>query len=418
MAASLLGRAPAPRRAELRLVRDADQQPIDQCIVIYYPAPRSFTGEDVLELQGHGGPVILDLLLQRVLSLGARLARAGEFSERAFLNGKLDLTQAEAIADLIDSASEQAARSAMRSLQGQFSQRVQRLVEKTVRLRTYIEGALDFPEEEIDFLNNDEIQGGIAECIDASNSLLAMAGQGQRLRDGLAVVIAGPPNVGKSSLLNQLAKRDRAIVSHVPGTTRDTVEEQITIDGVPFQVTDTAGLRSTDDSIEQEGIRRAQDMMLAADRILMVIEGGNTPEPEELAILEAPEGANRITVIRNKIDLYGLESGVRQGKYGVEIALCAKSGEGVERLERHLKECVAGQAAGESNFTARRRHLAALRQAQQRLMDAHEELSGCGAGELAAENLRLAQQAFSQITGEFTTEDLLEEIFSSFCIGK
>jgi len=371
-----------------------------------------------LELQGHGGPVVMDLLLARVLELGARPARPGEFSERAFLNDKLDLAQAEAIADLIASDTAAAARAALRSLQGEFSRRVHALVEDLIELRMYVEAAIDFPEEEIDFLADRTIVERLRTLREQMNALQAAAGQGRLLRDGMIVVIAGRPNAGKSSLLNRLAGREAAIVTAVPGTTRDVLREHISIDGMPLHVIDTAGLRDSDDPVEREGIRRAWTEIEAADRILMVVDDRRGLTVEDRALrARLPVGA-AVTVLYNKIDLSGRSPTVRDGEWGAEILLSAKTEAGLDLLREHLKACMGYHGGGEGTFMARRRHLEALERVTAALERADYQLEVIRAGELVAEELREAQSALAEITGEFTSEDLLSRIFSSFCIGK
>jgi tRNA modification GTPase len=418
IAQTLAGDVPLPRRASFRGFRDAGGQLIDKGIVLYFPAPHSFTGEDVLELQGHGGPVVMDLLLARVLELGARLARPGEFSERAFLNDKLDLAQAEAVADLIASSTAEAARAAMRSLQGEFSARVQELVEALIELRMYVEAAIDFPEEEVDFLSEGPIAERLAGLNEQLYSLRTAATQGRLLRDGMTVVIAGRPNAGKSSLLNKLAGREAAIVTEIPGTTRDVLREQINIDGMPLHVIDTAGLRESIDIVELEGIRRAWNEIQSADRILMVVDDRYGLTAEDRALRARLPTGTDITVIYNKIDLSAKEAGSQEGEWGTEILLSAKTGAGLEVLRWHLKACMGYQGAGEGSFMARRRHLDAIGRAGEALDRARYQLEVARAGELVAEELRQAQNALSEITGEFTSEDLLGRIFASFCIGK
>lgn len=417
IAEAMLGRLPRPRLATFAHFLDATGQSIDQGLALFFPAPYSFTGEDVLELHGHGGPVVLDMVLARALELGARLARPGEFSERAFLNGKMDLAQAEAVADLIEAGSESAARSALRSLEGEFSRRVHALVEALARLRMYVEAAIDFPEEEIDFLADERIAQELDALTRGIAELLAATRQGVLLHDGMSVVLAGPPNAGKSSLLNALAARDSAIVSAIPGTTRDVLRERIHLDGMPLHVVDTAGLRDSRDEIETEGIRRAREQMERADRVLLVLDdsAGTDAAPEVLKHL--PPALPR-TVIRNKIDLTGRSAGVAHRAGDIEIALSVKTGAGLDDLRRYLKTCMGFQSAGEGTFMARRRHLDAIRRAQDCIARGRAQLAETRAGELLAEELRLAQQALSEITGEFTPEDLLGRIFSSFCIGK
>ena len=417
IAEALLGKLPASRHATFANFLDASRRPMDQGLAIFFPAPHSFTGEDVLELHGHGGPVVLDMLLNRTLELGARLARPGEFSERAFLNGKLDLAQAEAVADLIEAGSETAARSALRSLEGEFSQRVHALVEGLTRLRLYVEAAIDFPEEEIDFLADARVTQELDMLAQDIGELLASTQQGVLLHDGMTVVLAGPPNAGKSSLLNALAARDTAIVSPIPGTTRDVLRERIHLDGMPLHIVDTAGLRASRDEIESEGIRRAREQMQRADRVLLVLDDSSHDALPAEAMQHVPEKLPR-TIIRNKIDLTGRASGATRTADETEIALSVKTGAGLEDLRRHLKTCMGFQPAGEGTFMARRRHLDAIRRAQACLVQGSARLKESRAGELLAEELRLAQQALSEITGEFTPEDLLGRIFSSFCIGK
>jgi tRNA modification GTPase len=395
-----------------------NQAPVDNGIALFFPAPHSFTGEDVLELQGHGGPVVMDLLLEQVLALGARLARPGEFTERAFLNGKLDLAQAEAVADLIDSTTRQAARSALCSLQGEFSERVHTLVDELIRLRTWVEGSLDFPEEDIDFLEKAGIQHDLEHCLRSLEQLLREAHQGQMLKDGLTVVICGPPNVGKSSLLNRLARCDRAIVTEMPGTTRDVIREQINLDGLPVHLVDTAGLRMTTDRIEQEGIRRARAVLKQADQVLFVIEYDDLLASEDQQLLGSLPPGCGYTLVNNKIDLHGVAPQVIRTDRGDEILLSAKTGAGLDLLEHYLKERAGYNEVQEGAFSARRRHLEALHRARDCLDEANRQWFETVALELMAENLRAAQQALSEITGEFTTEDLLSQIFSNFCIGK
>lgn len=418
IATALLGGVPRPRAAAFRHFRDADGGLIDAGVALYFPAPHSFTGEDVLELHGHGGPVVMDLLMARVLELGARPARPGEFSERAFLNDKLDLAQAEAVADLIASSTVAAARAAMRSLEGEFSAQVRALVEGLIELRMYVEAAIDFPEEEVDFLNEGHIAERLQRLHDQLAALRATAVQGRLLRDGMTVVIAGRPNAGKSSLLNRLAGREAAIVTAIPGTTRDVLREHIGIDGMPLHVIDTAGLRTGADVIEQEGVRRAWSEIRAADQILLVIDDqqGLTAEDQALRAQFPAEAA--VTLIYNKIDLSGKTPAQREDGPGAALWLSAKTGAGLDLLRRRLKSCMGYQDSGEGGFMARRRHLDALEQAAAALAQARYRLDVSHAGELVAEELLQAQHALGEITGEFSSEDLLTRIFSSFCIGK
>lgn len=419
IAQGILGRLPVPRQAEYLPFMAATNHVLDQGLALYFPGPNSFTGEDVLELHGHGGPVVMDMLLGRVLELGARLARPGEFSERAFLNDKIDLVQAEAIADLIDCSTRQAARLAMASLQGEFSTRVHALVERLIRLRIYVEAAIDFPEEELDFLSDGKVSEDLLSIRHDLDNVFASARQGSVVREGMTVVIAGQPNAGKSTLLNRLAGRDAAIVTDIPGTTRDVLREQIQIDGLPLHVIDTAGLRESTDRVEQEGIRRAWDEIRRADRILLLVNDAQGITGIERDILgQLPQPGPGLSIVRNKCDLSGSPPGIQQGELGPEIRLSAKAGEGMDLLRQHLKECIGYQPAGEGGFIARRRHLEALVRAQGFLAEGAAQLAGPSAGELLAEDLRQAQQALREITGEFSSDDLLGRIFSSFCIGK
>jgi tRNA modification GTPase len=418
IARQLLGRLPKPRVAERHDFRDGDRTLIDAGLTLYFPAPASFTGEHVLELHGHGGPVVMDLLLARVLALGARPARPGEFSERAFHNGKLDLAQAEAIADLIDSGTAQAARAAVRSLQGVFSDRIHALLEQLIALRSWIEAAMDFPDEEIDLLSNERIGEQLAALGEAIERVLTDAHQGQLLHDGITLVIAGRPNAGKSSLLNALAGFDAAIVTDIPGTTRDVLREHIQIDGMPLHIIDTAGLHDSSDPVEQAGMQRARRAMNNADRVLLVIDDQAGYTAADAAILEALPAGIPHTRIRSKIDLTGRPPGISGAADSVEAALSAHTGAGLDDLRRHLKQCVGFQEQTEGGFSARRRHFDALQRACAHIMEGARLLREQHAAELLAEELREAQQDLGEITGEFTSEDLLDRIFSSFCIGK
>ncbi|HPE59921.1 MAG TPA: tRNA uridine-5-carboxymethylaminomethyl(34) synthesis GTPase MnmE [Thiolinea sp.] len=414
IAVQLGGPLPAPRRAVYRHFSDADERPLDDGILLYFPAPGSFTGEAVVELQGHGGPVVLDLLLQRCLELGARLARPGEFSERAFLNGKLDLAQAEAIADLIDSGSRQAARSALRSLQGVFSQAIEVLLQQLVALRVYVEATLDFPEEEIDFLADGEVSRRLSAIHQQLQAVLHKAHQGSLLRDGMQLVIVGRPNAGKSSLLNALTGQETAIVTDIAGTTRDVLRERIDLDGMPLHIIDTAGLRDSEDPVEKIGIARAWQAAEQADMILLLVDDAEPDHPENAGILaRLPDGLARLTV-HNKIDL----SGSPPGRRGTHLYISAKYHQGIDTLRDALKARMGYQESTEDVFIARRRHLQALAQTRAALERAQEQLQAFNAAELVAEELREAQEALGQITGRFTSDDLLGEIFSSFCIGK
>jgi tRNA modification GTPase len=423
VASAILGKVPKPRTAEYLPFLDEQKQTLDQGIALYFPGPNSFTGEDVLELQGHGGPVLLDMLLRRVLQMkDVRIARPGEFSERAFLNDKLDLTQAEAIADLIDASSEQAARSAMHSLQGEFSRKIHDLVEKVIYLRIYVEAAIDFPDEEIDFLSDGKVAGDLAEIISDLAGIQKQATQGSILREGMRVVIAGRPNAGKSSLLNALAGREAAIVTEIAGTTRDVLREHIHIDGMPLHIIDTAGLREATDKVEQIGIERAWQEIAQADRVLFMVDGTTTNATSPADIW--PDFMSRLpkdlglTVIRNKADLTGETTGASQdGDYPV-FHISAKTNSGIDQLRDHLKACMGFDANTEGSFIARRRHLDALQRAAEHLAIGDAQLHNHLAGELLAEELRLTQQHLNEITGEFSSDDLLGRIFSSFCIGK
>ncbi|HEV2321953.1 MAG TPA: tRNA uridine-5-carboxymethylaminomethyl(34) synthesis GTPase MnmE [Gammaproteobacteria bacterium] len=410
------GETPEPRRIAVRGFKDADGSLIDSGLLLYFAAPNSFTGEDVLELHGHGGRVVLDLLLQRVIALGARLAKPGEFSERAFLNDKLDLAQAEAVADLIDSGTAQAARAAVRSLSGDFSAQVQLLVEALTTLRAYVEAAIDFPDEEVDFLTEGDVTGRLEEIRGRFERLSQAARQGSLLRDGMTAVIAGQPNVGKSSLLNYLAGHEAAIVTDIPGTTRDLLREHVSLDGLPLHLVDTAGLRESDDPVEQEGVRRAKREMQNADRVLLLVDATRGLGAEDERTLEALPLELAVTVVYNKIDLTGQDPAEDELDGLPSLWLSARTGQGMELLREHLKQA-AGFEEQEGGFSARRRHLDALARARQHLNAAMDQAKA-GAGELLAEDLRLAQTALSEITGEFTSDDLLGKIFSSFCIGK
>lgn len=422
IARDVLNIEPKPRYAHYGPFHDRDGQTLDEGIALYFPNPHSFTGEDVIEFQGHGGPVILDLLLKRIIELGARQANPGEFSERAFLNDKMDLAQAEAIADLIDSTSEQAARSALRSLQGAFSQRVNALVEALIELRIYVEAAIDFPEEEIDFLGDGKVTGDLQSLSSLLQEVIHEASQGAILREGMTVVIAGRPNAGKSSLMNVLAGKETAIVTDIAGTTRDVLKEHIHIDGMPLHVIDTAGLRETEDRVERIGVERAFQAIGEADRVLLMVDGAVTSatQPDDIwpeFVNRLPE-KNKLTIIRNKIDLTGEQPGLSQEEGVPVIRVCARSQSGLDALRDHLKTCMGYEGAMEGGFSARRRHMDALRRAGEFLENGRLQLEHMGAGELLAEDLRQAQKALGEITGVFTSDDLLGRIFSSFCIGK
>lgn len=421
IAAQLLGKLPKPRYADYLPFLDQHHQVIDQGIALYFKQPHSFTGEDVLELQGHGGQVIVDMLINACVATGhARIARPGEFSERAFLNDKMDLTQAEAIADLINAESEAAAKSAVQSLQGAFSTKVDELVDQIIALRMYVEAAIDFPDEEVDFLSDGKIKTDLANIIQQLTLTLQQANQGSLLRDGMRVVIAGKPNAGKSSLLNQLAGKQTAIVTDIAGTTRDTIKEHIHIDGMPLHIIDTAGLRESTDKVEQIGIERAWEEINQADRILIVTDSTEQwiDSVDDLpAILtdKLPHHCG-ITLVRNKVDLLGTVSDSNPNEAIFNIS--ANTGEGIDALKHHLKQCMGFEHASEGQFIARARHVNALKTAHHHLITGEEQLEAHLAGELLAEELRIAQQALDEITGKFTSDDLLGKIFSSFCIGK
>jgi len=417
IARGILGHLPPPRRAVFLPFRDAASVSLDEGLALWFPTPHSYTGEDVLELQGHGGPVVLDQVLGQVLTLGARLARPGEFSERAFLNGRLDLAQAEAVADLIDATSTQAARAALRSLQGEFSNRVEGLVAALTALRVYVEAAIDFPDEEIDLLADGEVTKRFTNIRTQLATLLAEAHQGTLLREGMTVVIAGRPNVGKSSLLNGLARREVAIVTNIPGTTRDVLREAIHLDGMPLHIIDTAGLRTTNDPIEREGVRRAYAEMKRADRILLVVDDAVGVGLEEQFILAQLPAGSTLTVVRNKADLSGRSPGLADGPYGPEVILSATTGVGLPALITHLKAAMGYSSPDAGNFSARRRHLEALHKTQAHLDSAATTLMTFSL-ELLAEELRLCQERLGEITGAVTADDLLGQIFGSFCIGK
>ncbi len=420
IAEAVLGKLPKPRYALYGDFLGQNGEVLDKGIALYFPNPHSFTGEDVLELQGHGGPVVLQWLLDRVVTLGARLAEPGEFSKQAFMNDKLDLAQAEAIADLIDSSSEQAARSALRSLQGDFSREVNALVEATIRLRIYVEAAIDFPEEEIDFLSDGKVAADLQTILDRLHSVFESAKQGALLREGMSVVILGRPNAGKSSLLNALSGKESAIVTDIAGTTRDIVKEEINVDGMPLHILDTAGVRDATDQVEQIGIERAWQALDNADRVLVMLQAGEAIHAEDQMILDRLPVQIPVTLIRNKIDLIGhapmVEVEAATGR--TVVWLSAREKLGLELLREHLKTEMGFKQTGEGVFMARKRHLEALELALSWVLNGQQQLEGFAAGELLAEDLRLAQQALSEITGRFTSDDLLGRIFTSFCIGK
>lgn len=428
IAAVMLGELPSPRRATFGRFLDGAQQPIDAGLALFFPAPASYTGEHVLELHGHGGPLVMAALVARALELGARRAQPGEFTQRAFLNDKLDLAQAEAIADLIDAGSRAAVRAAMRSLQGEFSAMVRGLTEALIDVRTYVEAAIDFPEEEIDFLADRELEQRFAALRGHFAGVLASARQGRLLRDGMTVVIAGPPNAGKSSLMNRLAGFDAAIVAPVPGTTRDVLRERIEIEGLPLHLLDTAGLRIGGDAVEAEGMRRARGEIARADRVLFVIDAAADPAAEAFRAERARLPAEvPVTLLLNKCDLLsGNEADVRKiaaGDFSHEpgpprLHVSALTGAGLAELRAHLLGCMGFQSVDSGAVSARQRHLESLTRAREHTEEAQRQLTERRAGELVAEELRAAQQALGEITGEFTSDDLLGRIFAGFCIGK
>lgn len=420
IAESMLGALPQARSATFTPFKDPNGEVLDEGLALWFPAPHSFTGEDVLELQGHGGPVVLDRLLAAALEGGARLARAGEFSERAYLEGKLDLVQAEAIADLIESGSEQAARAALHSLQGEFSARIHLLVEQLTRLRIQVEATLDFPEEEIDFFDEAALSADFLPIVQGLEVVIAQAREGARLRDGFTVVLVGPPNVGKSSILNALAQTERAIVTPIAGTTRDVLRETILIDGMPLHVIDTAGLRDSDDPVEQEGIRRARAEMERAERILLIEDASMSVDAAESMEMDAklaslPDVPR--TYLRNKIDLTDASAGWMERAGKKQLQISAQTGAGLDLLRNHLRELAGLQSTDAGGFSARRRHVDALLRARCALEDARARLQE-RAGELFAQDLLSAQNALGEITGVVTPDDLLGRIFSEFCIGK
>lgn len=425
IAQQILGKLPQPRYAHYGHFYGDNAEILDTGIALYFPKPHSFTGEDVLELQGHGGPIVLQWLLDRVVALGARLANPGEFSQQAFMNDKLDLAQAEAIADLIDASSQQAAKSALKSMQGDFSNQVNDLVEQMIQLRIYVEAAIDFPEEEIDFLSDGHVAGQLSGILEQLQAVFKSAQQGALLREGMSVVILGRPNAGKSSLLNALSGKESAIVTDIAGTTRDIVKEEIQIDGMPLHILDTAGLREATDQVEQIGIQRAWDAIEGADRILVMVQAGEAIHPEDQAILDQLPSHIPITLIRNKIDLLSLQPKSEQvcdhtasGHEETVIWLSAKQKIGLDLLTAHLKQVMGFAQTSEGVFIARKRHLDALERALNFVENGQQQLALYAAGELLAEDLNQAQQALSEITGSFTSDDLLGRIFTSFCIGK
>ena len=413
---ALIGEPLSPRRATLTAFNDARRSAIDEGIAVYFPAPHSYTGQDVLELQGHGGPMVLQLLLKRCLELGARPAQAGEFTRRAYLNDKIDLAQAESVADLIDAATAEAARSALRSLQGAFSQRIEELLDALVELRTLVEAALDFPDEDVEFVKESDGAGRLQALQDRLQEVLSASQQGSLLREGMRVVLAGQPNVGKSSLLNRLAGEELAIVTDIPGTTRDAIRQSISIEGIPVHVIDTAGLRPSSDPVEMLGIARTWEAIEHADLVVLLVDATQGEAVADREIMgRLPIALPRLKVM-NKIDLLPRPPALERGRGAGTVWLSAKTGDGVDLLRSALLEAV-GWLGGSSEglFMARERHLQALQLARTHLERATHQLANL---ELFAEELRLVQQALATITGEFTSDDLLGEIFSRFCIGK
>lgn len=414
IAIAMLGSLPEPRLATYARFCDAAGEAVDTGVALYFPAPGSFTGESVLELQGHGGPVVMAMLVEAAVTLGARLAEPGEFTKRAFLNDKLDLAQAEAVADLVGSSTQQAARAALRSLSGAFSEKVTALAENLVRLRMYVEAAIDFPEEEVDFLADDKLTAELDDCATDFAALLQSAGSGRVLRDGYRVVIVGKPNAGKSSLLNHLSGEDSAIVTEVAGTTRDILREQINIDGLAVELIDTAGLRDDPDRIEAEGIRRARKALSNADAVLWIQDATDTAS--ERLDPGVPAGIP-LTIVRNKIDLTDESPGAETGEH-VVVRLSAKTGAGVAALRERLRQMAGYKDLGEGAYTARQRHVDALQRAAGHFGAGRKALDDNRAGELLAEELRLAHEALGEITGAVSADDLLGMIFAKFCIGK
>lgn len=417
IATKICGALPLPRQSSLRAFLDVNGEPIDRGLVLCFAAPHSFTGENVVELQGHGGPVLMQLLLQTACASGARVARPGEFSERAFLNDRLDLAQAEAIADLIDASSAQAVRAARRSLDGEFSARVEALVAELIQLRVFVEGALDFSDEDVNWLADEGLHSRVIILLEHLRTLLTQAAQGRRLREGIVVTLTGQPNVGKSTLLNRLAGTDAAIVTDIAGTTRDVLRENIVLDGMPLTVVDTAGLRDSDDPVEREGIRRAWQALEQAEIALYLVDHAGIT-PADTALLAKIPAHLRVVVIHNKADVRGETPCRREVDCRVEIALSAATGAGVTLLVEEIRHIAGLDDGAENLFSARTRHLDALRRTLECAETAQRHLQQGASAELSAEELRLAQSALSEIIGALSSDDLLGHIFSQFCIGK
>ncbi len=417
IAQTILGRCPKVRHAELVSVRDSSDNIIDQGISLFFENPSSFTGEDVLEIHGHGGVVVMQMILQRIVELGARLARPGEFSERAFLNNKLDLAQAEAIADLISSKTQSSVKAANRSLKGEFSKHVNAILSRLTQLRVFVESSIDFPEEEIDFLADKRIIEWNHQLIGDTELLLQRANQGKLLTDGIVMVIAGKPNVGKSSLLNAMTGIDSAIVSGIPGTTRDMIKESIQIGGIPIHLVDTAGLRQSNEEIEVEGIKRSYGAIKNADLVLYVVDV-NDDDSAQIDTAKKLANAALLIIVHNKIDSIHRKVSLSQLTSHSEIFISVKKNQGIDDLKSHIKVILGFDERSDGDFSARTRHINALTRVHEHLLQAKIQLLDHAAGELMAEELRRAQLCLAEITGEFTSDNLLGEIFSSFCIGK
>ncbi|HUS23791.1 MAG TPA: tRNA uridine-5-carboxymethylaminomethyl(34) synthesis GTPase MnmE [Candidatus Binatia bacterium] len=417
IAARIAGALPPPREARLRELRDAQGQVLDRGLVLAFPGPASFTGEDVVELQAHGAPVVLDLLVRAAIAHGARSARPGEFSERAFLNGRMDLAQAEAVADLIAASTGAAARAARRSLEGELSRRVNALAEELLQLRTYVEGALDFSDEDVDWLADDALRARLESVHESLQALLRESAQGRRLQEGLTVALAGRPNAGKSTLLNALAGSDAAIVTDVPGTTRDVLREAVAVDGLPVTLVDTAGLRTSSDPVERIGIERAWQALERAELVLFLVDDREGVTPADRELLERLPCGPEVVTLRNKCDLTRTPPARVEAEGRVELRIGARDGLGLDLLRAEILR-VAGLAGSESLFSARTRHVEALSRALAFVRDARQRILEGATPELAAEELRLAQQSVGEITGQVSSDDLLGRIFSQFCIGK